>query len=586
MLLSELVVVAWLLFFAVFQLLMWTRQLQSEALAGARKVIVDHVRLTFSAFTHLCRQKSSRPEVNANSTDDAESDRISRHIQCELLKRRTGYAWRSLTALCVGVFATTIAMICREVADADRNTTQARDVLLCVASILLSLAQLSPCLSQGRYLDFWHVAFSLNVLAFVSPWAATSTEYLMLSAKAEVVLSIFIGILNLNVRVSWITNALIQGASIWSYLLCSDAASSADRSLFIQFEITVFFAKICLLCTLEEWVTASIRHEVKARVAQGQQSAVSALLSMVCDAVIELDEHLQCVSHNPTLANTLFLGAGKSLQGCKLEQYVWPEDQAKFIESFTEDVGGPSGASMFHLRLRDAWGNAVSLEAFHVRFETFDNSSRHLIGLREHTDLDNKDCFGFVEAGLRPNVAAGLTAMRAHRGRDLGPPCTNYGEQLQVDVLAADDLPITYASPKFRRRYGNVSTFAEVISDPENFSEFLFPRVDEILKAVAKVEETLEYKKVSFGMRGTEENRAVGVYFPDPELQFDSNSPRDRSQYKVSILIGRRAAPESGESRFREDQFGERNSSSSSILPGPMEIPQGGEGARARMISL
>mmetsp|Transcript_171650 Transcript_171650/g.550202 ORF Transcript_171650/g.550202 Transcript_171650/m.550202 type:complete len:440 (+) Transcript_171650:251-1570(+) len=46
-------------------------------------------------------------------------------------------------------------------------------------------------------------------------------------------------------------------------------------------------------------------------------------------------------------------------------------------------------AKMFHVRLRDSWGNAVPFELFHVPFKSLGDDMRHLVGLREHGDYQD-----------------------------------------------------------------------------------------------------------------------------------------------------------------------------------------------------
>lgn len=116
--------------------------------------------------------------------------------------------------------------------------------------------------------------------------------------------------------------------------------------------------------------------------------AVSAILGVMCDAVVELDDNLRVCRDAPTLAVMLLHGSSQSLQGKKFAQFLFSdEDRDRFAMHMRKSSVGPgSNAEAFHLLMRDSQGNKIPMEMFHICF----NDSimvKHLVGIREYGDL-------------------------------------------------------------------------------------------------------------------------------------------------------------------------------------------------------
>eukprot|EP00405_Crypthecodinium_cohnii_P033499 CAMPEP_0206526338 /NCGR_PEP_ID=MMETSP0325_2-20121206/664_1 /ASSEMBLY_ACC=CAM_ASM_000347 /TAXON_ID=2866 /ORGANISM="Crypthecodinium cohnii, Strain Seligo" /LENGTH=347 /DNA_ID=CAMNT_0054021479 /DNA_START=721 /DNA_END=1761 /DNA_ORIENTATION=- len=280
-------------------------------------------------------------------------------------------------------------------------------------------------------------------------------------------------------------------------------------------------------------MVASATQHVKVQSMQEERSAITSLLNIVCDAVVELDENLCLVGECLPLSNVLLRNGGRKLNGVPLKQLVMPEDQARFEEALALE-STTAGANMFHVRLRDSWDNAAAMELFHVAFVTKGNELRRLIGLREYSDTQNdthdlsSNIFNSRDSTAREVAPARSPFTGRHQRHSTSRRSTtsqnNSGnsftsdddaDALQVDVTADEGLPVTYVSTKFHRRYGTPNTLAEALIDPKDFVDWVREKSEAIISGSIPPQ-VLGYGTLSMGNASNPHYRSAMVFFPDP----------------------------------------------------------------------
>mmetsp|Transcript_171644 Transcript_171644/g.550182 ORF Transcript_171644/g.550182 Transcript_171644/m.550182 type:complete len:330 (+) Transcript_171644:251-1240(+) len=161
-------------------------------------------------------------------------------------------------------------------------------------------------------------------------------------------------------------------------------------------------------------------------------------------------------------------------------------------------------AKMFHVRLRDSWGNAVPFELFHVPFKSLGDDMRHLVGLREHGDYQDGRrgpagscavCAAPGEAPAELHEAApaiatpdeDATSVRSSESEDslssIGSASSVVGKDdahMQIDVVVCDALPTKYLSRNFMDEFGQHKCFAECIFEPTRFVDWLMATADAV----------------------------------------------------------------------------------------------------------
>eukprot|EP00446_Apocalathium_sp_SHHI-4_P015115 CAMPEP_0177210696 /NCGR_PEP_ID=MMETSP0367-20130122/31687_1 /TAXON_ID=447022 ORGANISM="Scrippsiella hangoei-like, Strain SHHI-4" /NCGR_SAMPLE_ID=MMETSP0367 /ASSEMBLY_ACC=CAM_ASM_000362 /LENGTH=206 /DNA_ID=CAMNT_0018659813 /DNA_START=1 /DNA_END=619 /DNA_ORIENTATION=+ len=141
---------------------------------------------------------------------------------------------------------------------------------------------------------------------------------------------------------------------------CFREVDPQRRTAYVANEVVVLVGVVITLICFEVSLISSASRDVKEQSMQGQRSAVTSLLNMMCDAVVELDDELRMVGDCKALSNSLFHHQGKGLMGQLLQQFVVADDQLFFEgEMVSQDKASVDAANMFHVRLRDSWGTAV-----------------------------------------------------------------------------------------------------------------------------------------------------------------------------------------------------------------------------------
>ena len=99
------------------------------------------------------------------------------------------------------------------------------------------------------------------------------------------------------------------------------------------------------------------------------------------------------MSHCEDLATMLLRNwPGASLEGMHFSDFLPESESDRAVELLrdyhTNDCESQHGviAQAFHTRLVDSCASQFRTEVFHVRYTTWDGSTRHLIGLRDFTD--------------------------------------------------------------------------------------------------------------------------------------------------------------------------------------------------------
>lgn len=121
-------------------------------------------------------------------------------------------------------------------------------------------------------------------------------------------------------------------------------------------------------------------------------SAVSMLLRLMSDAVVELDQDLRLLQHSPELSAMLMRDRpGSSLEGLAFTEFVHSSEATRAWEllknpSHVLSAGQGTSAHAFHTRLVDTFANKVCVEVFHVQVVNSEGEIRHLLGLRDFTD--------------------------------------------------------------------------------------------------------------------------------------------------------------------------------------------------------
>ncbi|CAJ1343915.1 unnamed protein product [Effrenium voratum] len=229
---------------------------------------------------------------------------------------------------------------------------------------------------------------------------------------------------------SWLMACVVHlGVAVIIVLraLLGDAEDAADT--IFQHSGTLIGAEfIMAACVgiLVRFVYNSFEQRVAARLRENhvssQLDAASGLLQLTCEAVMELDDDFRLTEHCPKLAAMLLRG-GSSTQGLRFCEFVARDEAARAEEILRKDSGSHDSSSVakaFHTHLVDSCASKFRTEVFQVKYQLPSGQSRHLIGLRDFTDLQslagNKAADAIHDTDDREQLELydGLSSLRGH----------------------------------------------------------------------------------------------------------------------------------------------------------------------------
>jgi len=280
--------------------------------------------------------------------------------------------------------------------------------------LLVTIAALfSKVFFIARTYPLLHVAVMamLCILALTEDASNWSPLYLAMHACSALI----VGGMYLCFKVVALTNTVLLGCYLVVHFNSENSAGDQALSRSVGGELFIWCVDLVLLYSAEALLKFGARKEIEARFGKCQQSAVSSLLDMMCDAVLDLDHEMQFKSHFAKLSNMLMHGNGRSLQGLTLSTFIGDRsDKEAYEDALRQSRDGTNTKpTMLNLRLRDAIGNKVKVALYHVPYTSISGGTHHIIGLREENESwrpgeDLVETKSLPKAVLRPDIAEGL----------------------------------------------------------------------------------------------------------------------------------------------------------------------------------
>ena len=141
-------------------------------------------------------------------------------------------------------------------------------------------------------------------------------------------------------------------------------------------------ATVSISALFEALLFRQMRATLAASFATDSERTATELLSLVCDAIVTLDDGLLIKKPSVQLAALLFRDTAQGLRGVDFLELLNDADGDRF-QAFMADTGR---AQCLHVHLRDASGTPVPVQLFHSRFRGVGGQTFRLLGIREESD--------------------------------------------------------------------------------------------------------------------------------------------------------------------------------------------------------
>ncbi|CAE7247275.1 rsmI [Symbiodinium necroappetens] len=268
---------------------------------------------------------------------------------------------------------------------------------LCVANMTYLF---NPRVVSKATMNFWYVLHMAFGALFLAPWSITPAQTFNASLAV-------LALIRLPAILFATTPFLVVGCNLGvSALLLVRTMSETwapPACDILQPALTLLCGEVlglalttCSAFALNGLLHHKVRRDTRHKNTTSQLVAASSLLSLTCDAVVELDADLRITKDSPQLATMLLRDrAGATVKGMMFTDLMPTEHEAERAyeilsgRSCTETAAGREEgihANAFHTRLVDSCSSKFRTEVFQVAYSQVDGQVHHLIGLRDFTD--------------------------------------------------------------------------------------------------------------------------------------------------------------------------------------------------------
>jgi len=343
--------------------------------------------------------------LSDHAKDDPHTAEVERLVAARRLKM-AGYLYNVASCCWICVEMSTLVNIATGTTS---FLTNSLEILSHCVFFVFTAIKVQPRLLNHDTIDVWYSVFMIMSIVSASPLFVYKSTLPTLS-KSIAAIQVLGGFTSLNIPLVFFWSCVfLIVAGISYHFGDSDCKDLPYTSTFVLGELISLLNTVFMLNGMKNAMRMQARQEIETKSARSETSAVTALLSTMGDAVVELDRDLRIKRHCPQLATMLFQGQGRRLEGMPFEQLLASEDDTRLFRAYmAQDVAfDKSLANVFHVNVRDTLNNHVRIEIFHVcKAETSDDQDDHLLGIREDTEFENQDA---IQA-MGPFSAAGATS--------------------------------------------------------------------------------------------------------------------------------------------------------------------------------
>lgn len=149
-------------------------------------------------------------------------------------------------------------------------------------------------------------------------------------------------------------------------VLSAGRNQTTSINAFAQSHVVFVIAAIALLLIYHRLVYNELVTSVRLMSSESLQSAVSSILTMLCDAVIQLGPYLEVLGLAAKMVNLLHMPPGKQLRGSLPELIPEAVDKVRVGDVLRDSA---RNSATIHSTFRDAFGVLVQVELFCTAFQ-------------------------------------------------------------------------------------------------------------------------------------------------------------------------------------------------------------------------
>ena len=245
-----------------------------------------------------------------------------------------------------------------------------------------------PWLQWWRGVPVTYILGTLHLCAFLLPMDGLSKQLVLLE-NAPCMMGMIMVAPSGGLAVSFLGSLVYGGVAMYSF---ANAAGESDIDVpdYIFWQCTIGCGIMCLgSCLNVLYLSNTVLAGTRQKAELAEREAVSSLLSLVCDAVVELDSDGAILSQADRLYNILLMNAKASASslhcGVPLHNFLFSPKDRQIFDDQMQKVSTTKSAEVRHMAMRDSMGSMVKMEVFLLTF-TKNGSNRYLMGIKECAD--------------------------------------------------------------------------------------------------------------------------------------------------------------------------------------------------------
>eukprot|EP00928_Gymnodinium_smaydae_P014961 TRINITY_DN15491_c0_g1_i1.p1 TRINITY_DN15491_c0_g1~~TRINITY_DN15491_c0_g1_i1.p1 ORF type:complete len:433 (-),score=69.76 TRINITY_DN15491_c0_g1_i1:122-1420(-) len=322
--------------------------------------------------------------------------------------------------------------------------TEGQVWLFILASLASLLGSMTPALVNKHTTHAWYAAFVLGLSFFIASSDSQSAERVWRYSCALVPLRMMLSLNYSRLAVVLVLNSVYAIAAVHAIATArsSGSASHFDEDVrmreVILTECLALFAITHLSRTAAASLWSETFHQTQVASLQGESSAMSNLLDVMCEVVVELDGDQRIAEHSHKFAAMLALNQDADTKSAPLQDFLPLEEEKRKVEDMLSAMSRNTRGAMpglAHVTLRDSYGMRLRAELFCVHFRGLDKSSRYYVGIQESRDLP---AMQMKSRAGQSNMAAGTVDANGPPG---DPDTWSLGDSPRGDLLHANFEP-------------------------------------------------------------------------------------------------------------------------------------------------
>jgi len=320
--------------------------------------------------------------------------KVMRQIDAEVSQQRNTNFARAAEAHSLVASLVVLGVCLNVLISNNRYMTKVQDYALIIfTSVMLCLSN-KPWLARNFWtVSFWYSVIMASVCAAVASGSSDLSQFLFIESSLippRLLFSVAYG----GVPLVAFWNICYSVGFVMGFGKSERDQNWVDLlQIAWQREALIFSTVLFATLVTGEFLRKKVEREIEAKTLSDESNALTELLNLVCDVVVELDADLRIKHHSPKFAALVTLNANKDVQGQKLQEFMPVQsDIERFQEcllSYADDDVRTSRTQpgCLHATMRDSLSNNLQVEIFYVHYHDPDRDSHYFVGVREFTDV-------------------------------------------------------------------------------------------------------------------------------------------------------------------------------------------------------